>query len=150
LGIQVKTTLTVVPKPLSDYDGPVIQEPKQKVIAKRPVQLPWIQSVKGPSIKSLSLNPKQLKSGGIARLTVLLDGPAPEQGADIRFSVSPPNAVSVPAGLLVNRGQTSATCSISSPRITRSIKVKITATYRERSKSLDLIISPEKMRHRLR
>ena len=78
---------------------------------------------------SLSVYPTQVVSGKTSNATLVLNGPAPPNGAIVAMSASDPNGATVPSTVMVPGGASSTTFQITGGYVSGSEQVTITATY---------------------
>lgn len=94
------------------------------------------------TLSSLSLNPTSV-AGGVAVIgTVTLNTAAPDGGAVVALSSSNPTVATVPAGVTVAAGATSADFAVSTSQVTNSTSVAILATYGGSGRSAALTVTP--------
>jgi hypothetical protein len=94
------------------------------------------------SLSSLSLSPTTV-AGGVALIaTVTLNTAAPDGGAVVALSSSNPTVATVPAGVTVAAGVTSADFTVTTNPVTDSTVVAISATYGGSGRSAALTVTP--------
>jgi LmbE family N-acetylglucosaminyl deacetylase len=98
-------------------------------------------TVMPPSVSSLSLTPTTLTGGSAATGTVTLDGPAPAGGAQVTLSSSNA-AVTVPAGVTVAAGATSASFNLGTSAVAGSTTVTISASSGGATRSASITVLP--------
>ena len=96
----------------------------------------------GPSISTLSLSPSSVTGGATSTGTVTLTAPAPSGGAAVTLSSSSTAAATVPAGVSVPAGQTSASFPVTSKAVTTSTDVQITGVYGGIARGAVLTVTP--------
>ena len=94
-----------------------------------------------PSLSSLTLNPTSVTGGVQSTGTVTLSGPAPTGGAQVTLS-SNSVAASVPSGVTVLAGASSAAFTVSTSAVTISTSVTISASYAGVTKTASLTVAP--------
>jgi hypothetical protein len=97
----------------------------------------------GPAtLSSLTLNPTSVAGGLAVTGTVTLNTAAPAGGAVVALSSSNPSVATVPAGVAVAAGATSAVFVASTSPVTNSTTVEISATYGGSDRSAALTVTP--------
>src|SRR6267378_2920780 len=94
------------------------------------------------TLSSLAVNPTSVNGGSPSTGTVALSGPAPSGGAVISLSSDNTAAATVPAGVTVAYGATSATFTVSTSAVTASTPLTITASYGGGTKTASLTVTP--------
>jgi hypothetical protein len=93
------------------------------------------------SLSTLSVNPASVTGGTSSQGTVTLTSPAPAGGFAVSLS-SGNAAVTVPAGVSVTQGATSATFAIATSAVTTSTPVTITASVGGVTRTATLTVTP--------
>ena len=93
-------------------------------------------------LASLSLNQTTVVGGTQTTGTVTLNTAAPPGGALVSVQSSRPTVASVPAGVLVSQGNSSAAFPITTSVVSSSTTANITASYNATSKSVVLTVTP--------
>jgi hypothetical protein len=83
-----------------------------------------------PILLSLTVSPATVTGGASATGTVTLDRAAPAGGAVVSLSASNPSAATVPAGVTVAAGSSSATFTVASKPVAATASLTVTASYR--------------------
>lgn len=112
-GVTVSTTLTVHPA-----GGPAV------------------------SISSVALNPATVTGGTGSTATVTLSGAAPASGAPVSLSSSNTSVATVPAGVTVPAGATSATFPVASSTVSAASSATISAAYAGVTRTAVLTVNP--------
>jgi len=95
-----------------------------------------------PTLSSLTLNPTSVTGGAQTSTgTVTLSGPAPTGGAQVVLS-SNNAAASVPTGVTVAAGATSATFTVTTTAVAASTPAAISASYAGVTKTASLTVTP--------
>jgi Beta-propeller repeat len=94
------------------------------------------------SLQSLVLSPSSVTGGTGAQAALVLSGAAPTTGAALSLSSSNPAVASVPASATVSGGSTSTTVAISTPAVSSSTLVTITASYGGVTRTAVLTVTP--------
>ncbi|HEX3093751.1 MAG TPA: hypothetical protein VHW72_14055, partial [Candidatus Angelobacter sp.] len=81
-----------------------------------------------PALSSLSLLPSTVRSTATSQGTVTLSGAAPAGGVQIKLASSNTNVATVPAGVTVQAGATSATFTVQSNRVRTTTNATISAS----------------------
>ena len=101
------------------------------------------QAVAGPpSLSAVSVNPSSVTGGNGSTGTVTLTAGAPTGGAVISLSSSNTSVASVPAGVTVNAGATSATFAVTTSAVGASSPVTIAAVYAGVTRTTTLTVNP--------
>src|SRR6266478_640533 len=93
------------------------------------------------SLSSVSLNPTSVAGGNSSTGTVTLSGPAPTGGAQVALS-SNNGAASVPPGVTIAAGATTATFPVNTTTVASSTTVTISAAYGGVTTTASLTVTP--------
>lgn len=96
----------------------------------------------GPSISTLALSPSSVVGGGTSTGTVTLTAPAPSGGAVVSLSSGNAAAATVPAGVSVPAGQSTASFTVTSKAVTVSTDVNVTGVYGGIARGAVLTVTP--------
>lgn len=96
-----------------------------------------------PSLSGISLNPSTVVGGNSSTGTVRLTAPAQSGGFTVQLSSSNSAVASVPASVTVPQGQTTATFTVTTARVTRSTTVTITASAGGVTRQATLTVNPQ-------
>jgi len=105
------------------------------------IQLGWTPPVGAPALSAVSANPNQVVGGNPSTGTVTLSGPAPANGALVSLS-SASGAVSVPAGVAVAQGASSANFGITTSVVANTTVTGLSASYGGVTKTATLTVNP--------
>jgi hypothetical protein len=105
------------------------------------VQLGWQPVAAGTAVGSVSASPASVQGGSAATGTVTLTAAAPSSGALVGLS-SASSAVTVPAGVAVAQGATSATFGITTSTVSMSTSTTISASYGGVTKATTFTVTP--------
>jgi hypothetical protein len=94
------------------------------------------------SVSSLVLNPANLTGGSTSQGTVLLSSAAPSGGLSVTLSSSNTSVATVPSGLTVPAGATSAGFTVTTSAVTASTNVTISASGGGGSTSIQMTVNP--------
>lgn len=81
------------------------------------------------TLSSLTLNPTSVSGGNSSTGTVTLSGPAPSGGATVTLQSGNTSVATVPSSVTVQAGQTSATFTVSTQRVSSNTSVLIAGNY---------------------
>jgi uncharacterized repeat protein (TIGR03803 family) len=95
----------------------------------------------GVTLSSLTLNPTSVSGGNNSTGTVTLTGPAPSGGASVSLSSSNTSVATVPSSVTVQSGQSSATFTVRTQRVSSNTNVTISATYSGTTKNATLTVT---------
>lgn len=98
--------------------------------------------VEAASLASVSVAPSRVSGGGTVTITVVLDGPAPQFGANVFLSSGNPAIAPIPSNLLIPQGQSSASVAFPTAAVTLNTQVTITALYNGLHKTAQIMINP--------
>jgi hypothetical protein len=96
----------------------------------------------GPTLTSLTLNPKSVIGGSPSSGTLALSGPAPTGGALVTLSSSNTAVATVPANVTIPAGATSLTFAVSTSTVTASTPVTVSASYAGVTHTDTLTVTP--------
>jgi subtilase family protein len=96
----------------------------------------------GPTLTSLSFNPKLVVGGSPSLGSVTLSGPAPSDGALVSLSSNNPGVVAVPASVTIPQGETSFSFTASTSTVTSPATVTVAASYAGVTQTNSLIVTP--------
>jgi FG-GAP-like repeat len=94
------------------------------------------------SLSTVAVSPASVTGGASSQGTVTLTSPAPAGGFAVSLSSSNTAAATVPAGVLVAQGATSATFAIATSAVTASTPVTITASAGGVTRTATLTVNP--------
>jgi photosystem II stability/assembly factor-like uncharacterized protein len=103
-------------------------------------QFSFVTTASGLSVSSLTIDPSTVASGGYARLTVTLSGPAPDGGASVSLSSNDNTAFPVPSHLNIQAGQSSGSVEVQAGTVGGNTNVTVTATYDATYQTADVIV----------
>jgi hypothetical protein len=106
------------------------------------IQLGWNPGSGAVSLGSLAVNPASAVGGQSSTGTVTLSGPAPSGGVGVTLSSANPSVASVPAGVTIAAGVTSASFAITTFAVGSSTLVNLTASYSDTTTSATLTVTP--------
>jgi hypothetical protein len=95
------------------------------------------------ALSGLALDPATVTGGTSATGTVTLASAAPAGGTSVALSSSNTAVATVPAGVTVPEGQTSASFAVSTDSVSSSTSVTISASAGDATKSATLTVDPE-------
>jgi len=95
------------------------------------------------ALSTVSVSPTSVTGGSSAQGTVTLTSPAPAGGFAVSLSSSHTAAATVPAGVSVAQGATSATFAIATSAVTASTPVTITASAGGVTRTATLTVNPQ-------
>jgi uncharacterized repeat protein (TIGR03803 family) len=93
------------------------------------------------SLSSLTLNPTSVSGGNSSTGTVTLSAAAPSGGAVVNLSSSNTSVATVPSTVTVAAGQTSATFTVSTQRVSSNTNVVISGVYAGATQSATLAVT---------
>jgi uncharacterized repeat protein (TIGR03803 family) len=93
------------------------------------------------TLSSLTLNPTSVSGGNNSTGTVTLTGAAPSGGASVTLSSSNTSVATVPSSVTVPAGQTSASFTVKTQRVSSNTNVVISATYNGTTKQATLTVT---------
>jgi hypothetical protein len=105
------------------------------------VQLGWQPVAAGTAVGSVSASPASVQGGSTATGTVTLTAAAPAGGALVGLS-SASSAVTVPAGVTVAQGATSATFGITTSTVSMLTSTTISASYGGVTRTTTFTVTP--------
>lgn len=94
-----------------------------------------------PSLLPLTLNPPTVAGGASSVGTVTFNAPAPSEGLAVQLA-SNNGVATVPAGVTVSSGQSTATFAIATTPVTSPVTVTITATFGTQTQTATLTDAP--------
>ncbi len=94
------------------------------------------------SVRGIALNPTSVPAGGSVDAQIVLDQPAPGQGATVLLSTGDRSLVSMPQRVLFRGGDASALVSIKTTRVDGNAEVSIQANSRGEPRLATLRIGP--------
>jgi LmbE family N-acetylglucosaminyl deacetylase len=94
-----------------------------------------------PGVAALSLSVGSVTGGSPATGTVMLDGPAPQGGAQVALSSGDP-AAAVPASVTIPAGAMSATFNVTTSPVASDTSAAISAAYGGRTQTVTLTVLP--------
>ena len=95
-----------------------------------------------PSLSAITLSPTSVVGSASAQGTATLTSAAPAGGAVVSLSSSNTAAASVPTGVTVPAGATSATFTVSTPAVTASTSSTISGSFGGATRSAVLTVTP--------
>lgn len=93
-------------------------------------------------LSKLTLSPAWVDGGQAGKGTLRLSGPAPEGGISLTLSSSDAAVASVPASIVVPRGEIAGQFKIATTKVTSSTEVAISASYGPTAKSATIKVDP--------
>jgi uncharacterized repeat protein (TIGR03803 family) len=93
------------------------------------------------TLSSMTLNPTSVSGGNNSTGTVTLTGAAPSGGASVTLSSSNTSVATVPSSVTVSAGQTSASFTVRTQRVSSNTNVTISATYSGTTKNATLTVT---------
>jgi hypothetical protein len=105
-----------------------------------------VLTVLATSLTSLVLNPSSVPGGARSMGTITLSRPAPPGGAVVALASANPEAATVPGGVFVSAGGTTATFSVTTTAVSGKRSVVLSAAYGGVTRSATLTLSPRKSR----
>jgi hypothetical protein len=97
-----------------------------------------------PVLTALAISPTTVESGGPARVTMTLSGPAPSVGATITLSTNN-SCFPVPPSYRILAGESSATFTAPSNTVTTTTTAWVTATYNGISQNAVVTVKPKQV-----
>jgi uncharacterized repeat protein (TIGR03803 family) len=93
------------------------------------------------TLSSLTLNPTSVSGGNNSTGTVTLTGAAPSGGASVALSSSNTSVATVPSSVTVSAGQTSASFTVRTQRVSSNTNVLISGTYAGTTQNATLTVT---------
>ncbi len=99
-------------------------------------------STTGPTLTSLTINPSTIISGSSSTVTVMLNGPAPQNGAQVGLTSTNNSAFPIPSSLIIPAGGTTGSISVQAGTVSASTTVTVTANYNSSAVSGVVTVTP--------
>jgi pimeloyl-ACP methyl ester carboxylesterase len=95
-----------------------------------------------PALIGMTISPSTVTSGSSSTVTVTLDGPAPQNGAQVNLTTTNNSAFPVPSSLTISGGSTTGSISVQAGTVSAPTGVTVTATYDSSTTSGGVTVSP--------
>lgn len=93
-------------------------------------------------LSNLTVSPARIDGGQNVKGTLRLNGPAPQSGLSVTLSSSDATVASVPASIIIPKGELSGQFKITTTRVTSSTQVAISASLGKTAKLATIDIDP--------